>query len=236
MSASRTTRPSRVIARVSGPPSSKRAPPLGMLEDAVHDLAGQVKPQPLPFKDADHPPALAHVAKSARGQLVQDPLPGMAEGRMPEVVAEGDRLGQILVERQGPGDCAGDLVNLQRMGQAGAVMVPFRCEKYLGFVLESAEGLAMEDSVPVMLKHGTDRAGRFRAGTADTGAAQTSPRRQRLPFTIFTEQSYIHQFRTTHYCCWNVQILYTVPVHSMQIKISAATATTPAFSIFRRHS
>jgi hypothetical protein len=54
---------------------------------------------------------------------VERPLAGMAEGRMAEVVGERQRLGQVLVEAEGAGERAGDLRDLEGMGQAGAVVI-----------------------------------------------------------------------------------------------------------------
>ena len=42
------------------------------------------------------------------------------------------------------------------MGQAGAVMVPLRGDKYLCFMLHAAEGFAMDDTVSVPLEIRTD--------------------------------------------------------------------------------
>ena len=49
------------------------------------------------------------VGKAAGAQAVQRALSRVAEGGMPQVVAQGDGLGQILVQPQRPGDGAGDL-------------------------------------------------------------------------------------------------------------------------------
>ena len=75
------------------------------------------------------------MGKAARAQPVQRPLPRVAEGRVPQVMAQGDGLGQILVQAQSAGDRAGDLGDFQRVGQAGAVVVALRGEKDLGLLL-----------------------------------------------------------------------------------------------------
>ena len=66
------------------------------------------------------------MGKAARAQPVQRPLPRVAEGRVPQIMAQGDGLGQILVQAQGAGYRAGDLGDFQRVGQAGAVVVALR--------------------------------------------------------------------------------------------------------------
>ena len=52
------------------------------------------------------------------------------QGRMPQVVPQGDGLHQLLVEPQCLCDGAGVLGDLQGMGQTGAVMIPLRGEEY----------------------------------------------------------------------------------------------------------
>ena len=44
--------------------------------------------------------------------------------------------------------------NLQRVGQACAVVIAFVINEYLGFVLQTAEGGRVDDAVPVPLKYG----------------------------------------------------------------------------------
>ena len=57
-----------------------------------------------------------------------------------EIVAEGDGLGEILVQLQRAGNGARNARDLQRVGQARAVMVALRLEEDLRFVLQAAEG------------------------------------------------------------------------------------------------
>ena len=59
----------------------------------------------------------------------------MAEGRVAQIMPQRRRLREIFVKPQPPRDRAGDLGDLQRVGQTRAVMVPFRGEEYLRFVL-----------------------------------------------------------------------------------------------------
>ena len=87
-----------------------------------------------------------------RHALVERVLAGMAEGRMAEVVREGQRLGQILVEPEGAGERPGDLADLDGMGQPGAEMVALVIDEDLRLVLEPAEGGGMDDPVPVALE------------------------------------------------------------------------------------
>ena len=66
------------------------------------------------------------MGEAARGHLVQGPLSGVAKGGVAQVVAQGDGLGQVLVQPQGPRDGPGDAGDLQGVGHAGAVVVPLR--------------------------------------------------------------------------------------------------------------
>ena len=95
----------------------------------------------------------AAAAALAQGR-VERLLAGVAEGRVAEVVAEPDRLGQVLVEAERAGDGAGDPAGLERVGEAGAVVVALGGDEDLGLVLEPPEGLA------------SGRSGRGRAETA----------------------------------------------------------------------
>ena len=86
---------------------------------------------------------------------------GVAEGRMAEIVGERQRLGQILVEPERAGERAGDLRHLQRVGQAGAVMIALVIHEYLGFVLQPAERGGMDDAVAVAAKRAAGGARRL---------------------------------------------------------------------------
>ena len=73
----------------------------------------------------------AAVGREAR---VERPLAGMAERRMAEVVRQRQRFRQILVEAERAGQRAGDLGDLQRVGQPRAVMVALVEDEHLGLV------------------------------------------------------------------------------------------------------
>ena len=78
----------------------------GVVEDPVAHLVGEVQPL------GDRAQRLLVVAEAPAEallqRLVERLLAGVAERRMAEVVAEPDRLGQVLVQPQRPGDDAGD--------------------------------------------------------------------------------------------------------------------------------
>ena len=91
------------------------------------------------------PPALAHTC-------VEDLLADVPEGRVAEVMAERDRLGQVLVEGERAGDVAGDARGLERVRQTGAVVVALGRDEDLRLVLEAPEGLRVDDPVAIALE------------------------------------------------------------------------------------
>ena len=78
--------------------------------------------------------------------------PGVSERRVSEIVAERNRFGQLLVQAQHLRDGAGDLRNLERVGQPRAVVIARRREEDLRLVLQAAEGLAVDDAIAIPLK------------------------------------------------------------------------------------
>ena len=91
-------------------------------------------------------------------QLVQHRLPRVAKGSVAQVVAQSDGFCEILVKPQTPSDGAGDLADLQGMGQAGAVMIPHRGKEHLGLMLEPAEGFTVDNPIPIPHERGPHRA------------------------------------------------------------------------------
>ena len=114
------------------------------------------RPAAVVLEHVDDAQALLVVVEPARHQRVEDALAGVAERRVPEVVAERDGLGQLLVQPQHLGDGPGDLRHLERVRQAGAVVVAGRREEHLRLVLQPAERLAVDDAIAVALKRRPD--------------------------------------------------------------------------------
>ena len=81
----------------------------------------------------------------------------MAERRVAQVVAERDRLGQLLVQAQHLGDGPRDLRHLEGVGQPRAVVVAGRREEDLRLVLQAPERLAVDDAVAVALERRANR-------------------------------------------------------------------------------
>jgi len=107
-------------------------------------------------------------------------------------MGQADGLGQILVQAQGAGNGAGDLRHLQRMGQPGAVQVPFRGQEYLGLLLQAAERLAVQHPVAVTLKHRAQRILRLRHDSAAACIAEGRPRCKGEVLDLFGSPAHIH--------------------------------------------
>jgi hypothetical protein len=88
------------------------------------------------------PPKSARQASSARS-------PACPERRVAEIVAERQRLREVLVEAERAGERAGDLGHFQRVGQPRAVMVALVEHEDLRLVLEAAERGRMDDPVGI---------------------------------------------------------------------------------------
>ena len=98
------------------------------------------------------------VAAGRAQQLVENSLPGVPEWRMPHVVAEADRLREILVQPQGARHDARDARRLEGVGDARTVVVSRRVDEDLCFSLQAAERLRVDDAVAVALKRRADAA------------------------------------------------------------------------------
>ncbi len=124
------------------------------------------------------------MAEAAGAELVQHGFADVPERGMAEVVAQGDGLGQVLVQVQGAGDGAGDLAQFQGVGQARAVMVAFGRDEHLGLVLQAAERLGVQDAVAIALERRAHRRRFFRPLAAAVAAAR-GPRVQGIVFPGF---------------------------------------------------
>ena len=80
---------------------------------------------------------------------------------MSQIVPQRDGFREVLVEGKSAGDGTGNLRNVQRVGQPRDVVIPLGRKKYLRFVFQAFEGVAVDETVAVALKIRTEFARRF---------------------------------------------------------------------------
>jgi hypothetical protein len=98
---------------------------------------------------------------SARSRSSSVSSPGVSQGRVADVVAQRQRLDEILVEGERPGQRAGDARHLERVGQPAAVVVAVIAGEDLGLVGQPAKGGGMDDPVAIALVRAAENVGRF---------------------------------------------------------------------------
>ena len=110
-------------------------------------------------------------------QAVEGFLARVAEGRMAEVVGEGDGFGEIFVEAERAGERAADGRDFHRVGEARAVVVAGAVEEDLGFVFEAAEGGRVDDARGVALEFRAPAVRRLRVEAPARGGGKLGERR-----------------------------------------------------------
>ena len=167
-------------------------PMAAVLEDSLTGLVAQVQTAifDLPLlEEIHHPEALPVVIESARRRehLGQDALPGMAKGRMSQVMGQADGLRQILVESQHPGNGARNLRPFEGMGQTVSIVIALVMDKYLGLVLEAPKSPGVNHSVSITLKSRAKRMLLFRMKATSGGCASGRYRRQGPTLPLFLD-------------------------------------------------
>ncbi len=144
---------------------------------------GEVEPAAVALQHVDDPQRVHVVLEPPAAALpqrrVKGLLAGVAKGRVAEVVAEPDRLGQVLVEAERSGDGASDPAGLQGVGEAGPVVVALGGDEDLCLVLEAAEGLGVDDPVAVALERRAQRTVGLRGWRRCGGVGAESQARER---------------------------------------------------------
>ena len=110
------------------------------------------RPSTVVLEVLDDAQALLVVLEGPAEERRERLLAEMTERRVPQVVAERDRLGEVLVEAERPGGGAGDLRDVERVGQPHPVVVALGRQEHLGLVLEPAERLGVDDAIAVALE------------------------------------------------------------------------------------
>ena len=109
--------------------------------DAVANFPGEVEAAPVVLEQVDDAKALLVVIEAARDEVLEHALARVAEGSVAEVVAECNRLGELLVETQDLRDASCDLGDLERMSEPRPIVIAGRRKEHLGLVLQPAERL-----------------------------------------------------------------------------------------------
>ena len=125
-----------------------------MVQDAHARFIAQIEPSAVALKYINNAQRLLIVLEALFIYPVERALSRVAERRVPQVVAERRRLGEILVEVERSGYRACKARYLQRVREARSVMIALRQEVDLRFVLESAEGLGVSYPVNIALEAG----------------------------------------------------------------------------------
>jgi hypothetical protein len=127
----------------------------GVFQDAIPHFPREVQ-------CLGHPERLLVVpeadAEALAETLVERVLARVAEGRVPHVVSEPDRLRQVLVESQRSGNHTRDSSRLQRVRHPRSVMVTGRVDEHLRLAFEPSKRLRVQDPVAVALKRRPDEA------------------------------------------------------------------------------
>src|ERR1017187_4734192 len=131
---------------------------MGVLDDAFADFEGEVQAAEGGvalfeiFDDAEGVQVVVEEEAVLAHGGVEGLFSGMAEGRVADVVDQGEGFGEIDVEAEGSGDGAGDLRDFESVGEAVAEVVGVAAGGDLGLGFETAEGAGVNYSVAVALK------------------------------------------------------------------------------------
>ena len=120
-----------------------------MLQVAVERLRREPQARAVVLELLGDADALLVVTEALGQKTREQLLADVAERRVADIVAERHRLDQILVDPQRARDRAADLVHLEDVREARAVVIADRGEEDLRLVLRAPEGLAMDDAVAV---------------------------------------------------------------------------------------
>ena len=136
-------------------------PALGVVDDAVAHLEGEIEPFSVLFEHVHHAQRLFAVAESRGIEGGEHAFADVPEGRMPQIVPQRDRLGEILVERKTACKRTGDLRDVERVRKARHVVIAVGREKDLRLIFQPQERLGIDDAVAVALEVGSHGAGGF---------------------------------------------------------------------------
>ena len=108
-----------------------------MAQNTITHFRAQIQSLTAFFQPFHHPKALFIVVKASH-DIAQSCLTCVSKWRVPQIVTLRNCFGQVFVEAQCSGNGAGNLANLDGVGEPRAVMVTHRIEKHLRLVHQSA--------------------------------------------------------------------------------------------------
>src|SRR5882762_3112613 len=126
-----------------------------MLDDALANFKSEIQTWKIEIAlfelldDAQRVQIVIEKAAVSAHQLVELSLPGVAEGRMADVVNESESFGELGVQAQRGSDGARDLRDFKSVRQAVAKVVRIARGKNLRFGFETPEGSRVNDAVAI---------------------------------------------------------------------------------------
>jgi hypothetical protein len=126
-------------------------PGFRVAQDAVPHWFREIEAVPIVLQTIDQAKALLVVTESGH-DFGQRAFTGMSKGCVSKIVPHPDRFDEILIQRERTTDSASDLRHLERVCQAGPVMIAVWADKNLGLVHEPPEAFRVYDPVAVALE------------------------------------------------------------------------------------
>jgi hypothetical protein len=76
----------------------------------------------------------------------------MAEGRVPDIVGQAERFGEVLIQAQRTRDGATNLSHFQTVSEANPKMIPVGRDEHLRLVTKPSEGDGVDDAITIALE------------------------------------------------------------------------------------
>ena len=138
---------------------------LGIFAGGVEGSAGEVKPiaflatvhgrDHFGLEAGEDAQGLGVAFEAVLGDLVEGGLAVMSVGRVADVVGKPGHVAEVRVQAQAAADAAGNLADLERVGEAGAGCVAVAGSDDLRFIGEAAQGRGVEHAGAVAGKSTT---------------------------------------------------------------------------------
>src|ERR1700722_19749919 len=168
-----------------------------MFDDPFPQLEGEVQPRKARItvlESFDHSQRMQIVIETFAEPAhlpVQFLLAGVGEGRMADVVAQRERLGQIFIQCQNRSHCTRDLRNFDGVGQPVAEMVGDSGWKNLHFILQPAEGAGVDDAIAIALEFVTVGMRKLGIAAAAAPVHREAQAGERVPFWVMSPSALI---------------------------------------------